>query len=294
MVSRFFSQRKAVILCIGILCFAAISLVLFLGGSSSASGQSAASARAADPWSPEQTIEPAALAKQVSGAPSQRPKVVCVGFHTLYEGAHVPGADFRGPAINDAGLADLKKWAAPLPRSAELVVYCGCCPLAHCPNVRPAFEALHAMGFTHLKVLLLPHDFAHDWVGLGYPVAKGIGDESVTRVFGGIVEGVGGQPIPPPSATARRIRVSSDVQRTKLVHEVRPKCPTDGPHIQGTVLLRAVIATDGAVEQLQYISGPPLLMRPVMEAVRQWRYRPTLLNGRPVEVETTIPVLCGD
>lgn len=167
---RFSSRRKVVY--ISLLCSAAISLVLFLG-SGAVSRQSADSAGAADPWTSGQTIEPAALAKEISGPASQRPKIVCVGFHTLYEGAHVPGAVFRGPAMNAAGIADLKKWAAPLPRSAELVVYCGCCPLAHCPNVRPAFEALRAMGFTRLKVLLLPHDFAHDWVDTGYPVAKG-------------------------------------------------------------------------------------------------------------------------
>lgn len=172
LASRFFSSRRAVVLCGAFLCFALLSLVL-ISGRSSASGQAAESARAADPWTPGQTIEPAALAKEISGPTSQRPKVVCVGFHTLYEGARVPGAVFRGPAMNSAGIADLKKWAAPLPRSAELVVYCGCCPLTHCPNVRPAFEALRAMGFTRLKVLLLPHDFAHDWVQPGYAVAKG-------------------------------------------------------------------------------------------------------------------------
>lgn len=125
-----------------------------------------------DPWSAQQTIEPAALAKQISQH-GPRPTVVCVGFRTLYEGAHVPGASFHGPAMNATGLADLKKWAKPLPRSTDLAIYCGCCPLAHCPNVRPAFEALRAMGFTHLEVLLLPRDFAYDWVQAGYPIAKG-------------------------------------------------------------------------------------------------------------------------
>jgi hypothetical protein len=52
-------------------------------------------------------------------------------------------------------------------------VYCGCCPLEHCPNLRPAFEALRAMGFTHLRALLLPTNFYTDWVKPGYPVEKG-------------------------------------------------------------------------------------------------------------------------
>jgi thiosulfate/3-mercaptopyruvate sulfurtransferase len=131
------------------------------------------SGRPSEPWTTRQTIQPAELAKEISHHDSRRPTIICVGFRTLYEGAHVPGAVFRGPAMSAEGLADLKHWAQGLPRSTNLVIYCGCCPLAHCPNVRPAFTALRAMGFTRLKVLLLPHDFARDWVAAGYPVSKG-------------------------------------------------------------------------------------------------------------------------
>jgi protein TonB len=62
-------------------------------------------------------------------------------------------------------------------------------------------------------------------------------------------------------------------------------------HIAGTVVLHAVIAKDGSVEDLQYVSGPPLLMKSAMDAVKQWRYQPTQLNGDPVEVDTTISVV---
>jgi thiosulfate/3-mercaptopyruvate sulfurtransferase len=126
-----------------------------------------------DPWTPADTIEPAALVKELSVQAAERPIVVCVGFHTLYDGAHIPGASFHGPSSTSAGLADLKKWAEPLPRSARVVIYCGCCPLNHCPNARPAFTALHQMGFTHLRLLMIREDFARDWVASGYPVAKG-------------------------------------------------------------------------------------------------------------------------
>lgn len=152
----------------GVLAISLIALTIITSGA----GQADRSHDSAAPWTSEQTIEPAALAKKLSEH-GQHPVVVCVGFHTLFEGAHVPGASFHGPAIDAKGLADLKKFAQALPRSTELVVYCGCCPMAHCPNIRPAFEALRAMGFTHLKVLVLPHDFAHDWVQAGYPVTKG-------------------------------------------------------------------------------------------------------------------------
>jgi thiosulfate/3-mercaptopyruvate sulfurtransferase len=126
------------------------------------------------PWTLAQSVDAAALAKELADSkPANQPKIVCVGFHTLYNGAHIAGATFHGPASTPQGLDDLKNWAKPLPRSANIVIYCGCCPLAHCPNVRPAFTALRDMGFTHLRVLILPHDFATDWVGPGYPVAKG-------------------------------------------------------------------------------------------------------------------------
>jgi thiosulfate/3-mercaptopyruvate sulfurtransferase len=126
-----------------------------------------------DPWSTSQTIKPLELIKQLADSNgTAKPVVVCVGFRPLYMGAHVPGAVFHGAAQSEQGLADLKKWARGVSRSANLVVYCGCCPLDHCPNVRPAFNALHDMGFTNLRVLLLPHDFATDWVEKGYPVEK--------------------------------------------------------------------------------------------------------------------------
>lgn len=128
--------------------------------------------QAHDSWTSQQTVRAAELVKEISQKGSH-PIVVCVGFRALFEGAHVPGASFHGPAISAEGMADLKKWAQPLPRSANIVIYCGCCPLEHCPNLHPAFAALSSMGFTHLQVLLLPQDFARDWVERGYPIAKG-------------------------------------------------------------------------------------------------------------------------
>jgi protein TonB len=73
---------------------------------------------------------------------------------------------------------------------------------------------------------------------------------------------------------------------------VQPIYPALGvqAHIQGNVVLHAIIAMDGRVVELQVISGHPLLVKAAMDAVSQWRYQPTLLNGQPVEVETTITV----
>jgi thiosulfate/3-mercaptopyruvate sulfurtransferase len=127
-----------------------------------------------DPWTPAQIVQPADLVKELSGTPqSSRPIVVCVGFHTLYQGAHVPGAVYHGAAMSEQGLDDLKNWAKNLPPFSNIVVYCGCCPLDHCPNLRPGFTALRDMGFHSLRVLNLPNSFAADWVEKGYPVEKG-------------------------------------------------------------------------------------------------------------------------
>jgi|HubBroStandDraft_6_1064221.scaffolds.fasta_scaffold1107106_1 thiosulfate/3-mercaptopyruvate sulfurtransferase len=135
-----------------------------------------------DPWSDSQTVQASDLVKELAESKgSARPIVVCTGFRPLFAGAHVPGAVFHGAAQSDQGLADLKKWAQGIPRDANLVVYCGCCPMAHCPNIRPAFQALQEMGFTRLRVLVLPHDFATDWVEKGYPVEKGRRDPAAER-----------------------------------------------------------------------------------------------------------------
>ena len=96
-----------------------------------------------------------------------------MGFKRLYSAGHIKGAQFHGTGGSEEGLKELTAWAAGLPRSSHLVIYCGCCPLEHCPNIRPAFKALEGMGFRNLRVLILPQDFATDWAGKGFPYDKG-------------------------------------------------------------------------------------------------------------------------
>jgi periplasmic protein TonB len=89
------------------------------------------------------------------------------------------------------------------------------------------------------------------------------------------------------------IPVGGSVEAASLIHRVVPQYPEIArvTHVSGTIVLRAIIAKDGTVQELSYVSGPALLIKPAMDAVRQWSYRPTLLNGKPVEVETTIDVV---
>ena len=110
-------------------------------------------------------------------------------------------------------------------------------------------------------------------------------------VFAPCTRGQASQPGEPP-AGAPRIRVGSDIESKMLLHVVSPVYPPIARTalIQGTVVLHAIIGVNGSVKELQYISGPPLLMRAAMEAVKQWKYKPYLLNGEPIEVDTTIPV----
>jgi thiosulfate/3-mercaptopyruvate sulfurtransferase len=130
--------------------------------------------KSSDPWLSSQTLQPADLAGELAGKNGTPPTVVYVGFRTLFAGGHIPGASFNGTASTEQGLAELGKWADHLPRSTNLVLYCGCCPFEKCPNIRPAFAALSSMGFKKLRVLVLPTSFATDWVDKGYPIQKGM------------------------------------------------------------------------------------------------------------------------
>jgi thiosulfate/3-mercaptopyruvate sulfurtransferase len=137
-------------------------------------GAKSPAASSSEPWTSSQTVQPADLMKELAATnPAEKPIVVCVGFRTYFKNAHVPGAVLHGPAITQQNLDELKKWAQEIPRSANLVVYCGCCPLSGCPNLRPGFLALRAMGFKRLRVLPVPNSFAVDWVEKGYPIEKG-------------------------------------------------------------------------------------------------------------------------
>jgi thiosulfate/3-mercaptopyruvate sulfurtransferase len=128
--------------------------------------------QSADPWSAAQTVQAAEFAHELEEK-SAPPTVVYVGFHTLFAGGHIPGATFHGSASTEQGLAELKKWADTLPRTTNLVIYCGCCPFEKCPNIRPAYIALNEMGFKKLRVLILPTSFVKDWAEKGYPIQKG-------------------------------------------------------------------------------------------------------------------------
>ena len=126
-----------------------------------------------DPWTPADLIQPAAFAERLKSQTAAKPVIYYVGFGVLYRGKHIPGAEFAGPAGIQEGRQALREAALKHPRTQEIVIYCGCCPWDHCPNLRPAFVMLHELGFKRVRVLSLPTNFATDWVEKGYPFEAG-------------------------------------------------------------------------------------------------------------------------
>jgi TonB family protein len=93
--------------------------------------------------------------------------------------------------------------------------------------------------------------------------------------------------------TTHSVRVGGNVAQASLMYQVAPVYPplAKSAHLSGTVLLHCIIGTDGTVQELHYVSGPPLLMKSAMDAVRQWRYKPTVIDGTAVQVDTTVSVV---
>jgi protein TonB len=110
--------------------------------------------------------------------------------------------------------------------------------------------------------------------------------------MGGVMGGIVGSTALIPKVAVQRIRVSSGVTQGLVVHRVEPTYPpiAKAAHVQGTVILAAVIGKDGTIQNLHVVSGHPLLQGAAMDAVKQWKYRPYILNGEPVEVDTQVVV----
>ena len=129
-------------------------------------------------------------------------------------------------------------------------------------------------------------------MGMQGGVPGGVAGGSMGGVLGGVIGGAGGAP-PPPKPTQTRIKQGGAVTAASLINRVQPVYPplARQTRVSGTVRLHAIISKDGSVQQLEVLQGHPLLVQAALDAVRQWRYRPTLLNGEPVEVDTTIDVI---
>lgn len=101
------------------------------------------------------------------------PLILMVGPRLLYNGNHIRGSKFVGPAGSEPGRVALLQEVGAVPKDSEIVIYCGCCPMQNCPNIRPAFQTLSDAGYRAVKVLIIPTNLHADWTGKGYPVEKG-------------------------------------------------------------------------------------------------------------------------
>jgi thiosulfate/3-mercaptopyruvate sulfurtransferase len=144
-------------------------------GTALISGASAVGAEtiAASSIPPADLLQPATLAATLQSDSAVRPLVLQVGFRKLFDEAHIIAAEYAGPGSASAGLALLRKRVAKLPKDSAIVIYCGCCPWDHCPNIGAALSELRLLGFRNVKALYIAHDFGTDWIEMGYPVTKG-------------------------------------------------------------------------------------------------------------------------
>jgi len=125
-------------------------------------------------------------------------------------------------------------------------------------------------------------------------VPGGIPGGQAGGVIGSIISAANSAAVPKfVPITPQRVRISQGVTKGLLIHRVEPAYPTlaRAARVQGEVVLSAVIDTSGQIQNLQLVSGHPMLVPAALSAVKQWRYKPYLLNGQPTEVETTITVI---
>lgn len=160
---------------------------------------------------------------------------------------------------------------------------------------RAPVTAPHAI---HLNQLVAPTMEPKNVV-IGTPdeLAGSIGDGASNGVLGGILGGTGSVPLapPPPSAAAppKIVHVGGDVREPALLERVNPNYPPIArlSRTQGVVVIDAVIDENGNVVQAHAITGPPLLVAAALQAVSQWKYQPTYLNGQAVSVAMHVSVL---
>ncbi len=126
----------------------------------SSSGQS-------DPWTQQQLLDPSVLANVLKNPNSPQPIVFSIGMQAI-----IKGSIDIGPTMRPDNLNILKEKLNKLPKDAQIVVYCGCCPFSRCPNIRPAMALLKSMQFTNYKLLNLPENVKVDWIDKDYPMAE--------------------------------------------------------------------------------------------------------------------------
>jgi periplasmic protein TonB len=171
-------------------------------------------------------------------------------------------------------------------------------PAVQVVKIKPIAHLMDAGKLVAPKVIpkdvkIIKEEEAPPDMGMAGGVPGGVAGGSMGGALGGVIGGVGTAAPPPPKVTPKRVTVGGNVQAARLTNRVQPQYPplARQTRISGTVKLHAIIGKNGEVTQLQVLSGHPLLVQSALDAVKQWRYQPTLLNGEPVEVDTEIDVI---
>ncbi len=116
------------------------------------------------PWTAEQLMPADVLVQKIKTNQLDSTLLLSIGFEGV-----IKGSTDLGPASEATGLNNLKTYLAKVPKDKSIVIYCGCCPMDVCPNIRPAFALLNKMGFTNAKLLQIPTSIKADWLDKGYP-----------------------------------------------------------------------------------------------------------------------------
>lgn len=124
-------------------------------------------AQKANPWRKDQLLEPSVLAARLNMPKDSELVIIDVGPAGVIKNARE-----TGPVHEKEGMKNFRELLQLIPRSSEVVIYCGCCPFAKCPNIRPAFRTLVSMGFRNARLLDLSHNLKADWIDKGYPVEQ--------------------------------------------------------------------------------------------------------------------------
>jgi thiosulfate/3-mercaptopyruvate sulfurtransferase len=120
-----------------------------------------------DPWEASQLMDPAKLASIIKDPKAKKPVIINVGPMD-----NIKGAVYTGVGSTQEGIDKFKAYVDKLPLEKDIVIYCGCCKLGNCPNIKKTFLYLNARGYTNHKLLNIPTSLEDDWVKKGYPVAQ--------------------------------------------------------------------------------------------------------------------------
>jgi len=140
-----------------------LALILIVSG---LSGWQEAAAQNTINWTNDQLLQPLDLATTLKDN-KEIPVIFSIG-----PGAIIPHSKDMGMVKEEENFKKFKQELEGLPKDTSIIIYCGCCPYEHCPNVRPAIQLLKEMKFTNYKLLDLPHNIKVDWIDKGYPTSQ--------------------------------------------------------------------------------------------------------------------------